>query len=447
MIMVRGTRVMADQFVQSLAQFAQASVGRGTAPFYREALMNWFGCALAGSQTRAVETLIAFHAADGSGMARPIGRTESLTVSAAVEVDCLASAALAYDDIHFDTTLHPAGPVAAAILGVARTRQVTGAMAIEALRVGMEVECRLAIAMFGGDTGAVPGWYPTGIVGGIGAAAAAGRLLRLDVPTLITSMALAAAKASGTRGTHGAMSAFWPPAIAAEAGYRAAVMASLGYTCPAGALSGPMGLIQQIAPRPAFDQAMRGLGEDHVSAKTASKIYPYGFIAFGPINCALTLQRWKAAAGRRIDRIALHVSPTCARLGGNSLPKSSFEAQVSLACIVARVLTDPALAYAPVSEDFAADHPHADLARRVELIPEERLGDEQCKLTVQYADGGQLTVDCDAAPGSARSPVGSAEVRDKFRRLVTPIRGEQVTEWLMQSFDDLENLHDLTLLQ
>lgn len=438
---------MTDRFVQDLADFACGSVGHGNQGFYRQAFLNWFGCALAGSQAGAVNALAACHAADGSGTAQPLGRTERLPVSAAVELDCLSSAALAYDDIHFETTLHPAGPVAAAIFGLARTRTVNGADALQALRIGMEIECRVAIAMFGPDTGAAPGWYPTGIAGGIGAAAAVGRLLGQDQATLVTAMALAATKAGGTRGTHGAMSAFWPPAIAASAGFTAALLAGRGFTCPSGALSGPSGLIQQIAPRPAFDDAVAGLGQMHVCEATAPKIYPYGFIAYAAISSALTLQRRPAAANRAMIRTELRVSPTCARLGGNARPANSSQAQVSLAWIVARVLSDPGLAHETVPETFVADHPHAELARRITVMADDALANDQCCLTVHYADGGQLMVECNAAPGSARSPVSSAEVQQKFLRLVTPLCGADKAATLMQRMDQMETLNDLAQLQ
>lgn len=438
---------MTDRFVQDLADFACEPSGRGDTAFYRLAFLNWFGCALAGSRTRAVGALAAFHAADGTGTAQPLGRTERLPVSAAVEVDCLSSAALAYDDIHFETTLHPAGPVAAAILGLARTRPVGGMAALEALRVGMEVECRVALALFGPETESAPAWYPTGIAGGIGAAAAVGRLLGQDRATLMTGMALAAAMASGTRGTHGAMSAFWPPAIAAASGYGAALLASQGFTCPAGALSGPSGLIQQIAPRPDFNRALNGLGKTHVCEAAAPKIYPYGFVAYAAISSALTLHRWPAAAGRVLKGVDLHVSPTCVRLGGNACPANSFEAQVSLACILARVLTDPGLAYTPVPEAFAADHAHADLAQRVRVIADPTLSNDQCRLTAQYEDGGQLTVECDGAPGSGGNPIPPADVREKFLRLVTPLRGADAASALMQRIGHMETLDDLAQLQ
>lgn len=409
--------------------------------------MNWFGCALAGAQSQAAAVVAGVHRRDGQGPARPIGRDEMLPVSAAVAVDCLASAALAYDDIHFETTLHPAGPVAAAIFGVARQRQISGRAALQALRVGMEIECRVARALFAPEAGARAGWYPTGIAGGIGAAAATGRLLGQDPATMANSLALAASQASGTRGTHGAMSAYLPPAIAAEAGFKAALMADQGFTCPTGALDGPMGLARMIAATPAFDRALAGLGEVHVSTASAAKIYPYGFISYAVISCILCLHRWPAAEGREPERIELHVSPTCARLGANPLPQSAFDAQVSLPWIAARVLCDPALAFVPVDQDFLPYDPMVPgAARKVAVIAAPELGDEQARLEAHYAGGGKLIVDCNAAPGSAANPVTPAEVRAKFQRLILPLRGPEATDSLLQTFDDLESLDDLARL-
>jgi 2-methylcitrate dehydratase PrpD len=394
-----------------------------------------------------VEAFVAYCAADGRGEASPIGRTEALAASAAVAVDCLSSAALAYDDIHFETTLHPAGPVAAAIHGLARARKVGGRDALEALRIGMEVECRIAIAMFGRDTGAANGWYPTGLAGGIGAAAAVGRLLGQEEATLATSMALAAAKAAGTRGTHGAMSAYWPPAVAAEAGYSAAMMADLGFTCSHGALSGSAGVIQQIAPSPDVEAALAGLGSVHLCETTACKIYPYGFITYAAISCALSLGKWREARDRRLVRLRLHVSPTCARLGGKQIPMIASEAHVSLAYVVARVLSDPELAFAPVPEDFAPEEPFTNLAHLVDLVSDPELGNEQSRLVAEYEDGGRLTVQCDAAPGTKSNPVGSGEIGAKFLRLVTPILGKVEAESLLARFDDLEHVEDLNRVQ
>ena len=279
-----------EDFGHSLAAFAVEDM-RGTASsFYVDAFLNWYGCALAGSRQEVVERAVAFYQMDAPSELLPlIGRSERLSASASILVDCLGSASLAYDDIHFETTLHPAGPVAAAILGLSRCQPVSGAAALDALRVGMEIECRVALAMFGPETGSAKGWYPTGIAGGIGAAAAVGRLLGFDVSRMENALGLAAARSSGIRGTHGSMAAYWVPGFAAEAGYVSARLAEAGLSCKIESLTGVNGLLRQVALRPDVEAGLDGLGTRYVCETTACKPYPFGFIAHAVIKCCQDL--------------------------------------------------------------------------------------------------------------------------------------------------------------
>ena len=107
---------------------------------YRAALLNYLGVALAGGHEPSVEAFVRSRAALDAGAHVPLGRSDPLTLADCVMADCFASSAQAFDDIHFATTTHPAGPVASAILGVARLRDVRMGEAVQALAVGMEVE-------------------------------------------------------------------------------------------------------------------------------------------------------------------------------------------------------------------------------------------------------------------------------------------------------------------
>lgn len=150
-----------------LERFGEAIVGLALegrlasedGPGYRAALLNYLGVALAGRHEPSVEAFVRSRAALGAGAHTPLGRSVSLTLTDCVMADCYASSVHAFDDIHFPTTTHPAGPVASAILGVARLQDVRVGEAMEALAVGMEVECRLGLALFSPGTGAAPGWY------------------------------------------------------------------------------------------------------------------------------------------------------------------------------------------------------------------------------------------------------------------------------------------------
>src|SRR6202023_2122887 len=109
------------------------------------------------------------------------------------------------EDKTLKTYTHPHGQVISALLAVADTTRMSGQDFLLALMLGMEIECRLSSIIVAPGTGSSGGWYITGVTGGIGAAAAVGRVLGFDRATLVSAMGLAAAQACGTRGTHASM--------------------------------------------------------------------------------------------------------------------------------------------------------------------------------------------------------------------------------------------------
>lgn len=410
-------------FGASLAEFARQP-GPPLPPFYTTAAMNWMGCALAGARQSAVDRAVAYLATQGqTGLRPPIGRTEPLSAQATVLVDCLSSASLAYDDIHFETTLHPAGPVAAAIFGLARSEKIAGTQALEAFRIGMEVECRVALALFAGKARGARGWYATGITGGIGAAAAVGRLMGLGQEQMESALGLAAAKAAGTRGTHGSMAAHIVPGLAAESGFAAAGLARAGLTCGMDALTGANGLLRLIAGEPDLSPGSDGLGDRYVCETTACKPFPFGFIAHATIQCCLDAGEALRGGARSLASAEIRVSPTAAALGGKPTPASVFEAHVALRYIAARVLVDPALAFVPLEDNFSIRRDIAEMAEKIRISADPALADAQALCSLTFSDGGMVQIRCDRAPGSPGNPPRAEETKAKFLRLVSPILG------------------------
>jgi 3-dehydroquinate dehydratase-2 len=109
----------------------------------KRAFLNWVGCALGGSgEALASSAIGAVLMTGGAEQATIIGRRRRTDVASAAFVNCASSSALAYDDTHLATVTHPTGPVAAALLAYAETTPVTGEEFLNALALGIEIECR-----------------------------------------------------------------------------------------------------------------------------------------------------------------------------------------------------------------------------------------------------------------------------------------------------------------
>ncbi|MGH7088591.1 MAG: MmgE/PrpD family protein, partial [Stellaceae bacterium] len=154
------------------------------------ALVNWIGCPIWGSRDVSVEsTLTALNPLSGPRTAALLGRADRLDPLKAALVNATASAIADFDDTHLASVVHPTGPPAAALLALVEERRASGVQFLEALAIGIEIECRIARAL---AATASTGWYMTGVVGGIGAAAAAGRLLGLGKAPMVAALGLAA---------------------------------------------------------------------------------------------------------------------------------------------------------------------------------------------------------------------------------------------------------------
>lgn len=397
-----------DRFGEALVDLALDACGAPRRP-YRAAFLNFLGAMRSGSHDRGVTTFVQSRASLAPGAHVPVGQNSGLTLPDYVMAACYASSAQAFDDIHFATTTHPAGPVASAILGVAELADVSMADATEALAMGMEVECRLALALFSAGTGSAPGWYTTCIAGGVGAAVAVGRLLGLGPKAMASALGWAAAMASGVRGTHGSAAGTFVPALAARAGLEAALLARDGLDCGMGALTGPNGLVCQIALEPACERALEDIGSTWVSLEASAKPYPFGFVAFAAVDAARKLDL--AGGSRRWD---VFVSPRAVQLGGNARPSDVNEAIVSIPYLVARTLADPKSVHVPIPSDFSLDPKTKALMDRIELHADPSLPDGAARIVV---DGGARSASCDAAQGTAGHELTVGETIDKFRAI------------------------------
>ena len=382
--------------------------------------VNYIGCALAGSKTPTSDAAVrGCRTYSSEGSARLIGREDRVSSSDAVLLDCLSSAVLAFDDTHLATILHPTGPVASALLGIARTRPLSGRTFLNALGVGIEIQCRVALAFASPATGAKIGWYATGLAGGIGAAAAVGRVLSFDVKQLSNALGLAAATGCGNRATHGSMATPFVPAFAAECGYRAALLTQAGFTCNPGALDGRNGLVALVADRPDWVRALQDLPSGLETARTMVKPYPCGVVIHPAVDGCLSLVREHRVTQKNLASLKLGVSSAAAALSNNRSPRDFYESCVSLYYWAASILIIGRADLSQIEESLMASGDVAELQVRISVEERPQMGADQCHLSATVMDGRHIELLIDHARGSVDRPLTDEEVDEKFLSLAT----------------------------
>jgi 2-methylcitrate dehydratase PrpD len=377
--------------------------------------LNWMGCALGGSHEPSVEMAVAAAAEGGSApQASIIGHPMRTDVAGAAFVNCMSSSALAFDDTHLATVTHPTGPVAAALFALCETRKVAGDEFVNALALGIEVECRLSNVLLLPPAKANLGLYVTGITGPIGAAAAVGRLLKLDEDRMRWAIGLAAAQAAGFRATHSSMAAWFVPAHAARSGLFAATLAAKGFTCSDNTLEAPNGFVAMFSSGAALDRGVEGLGERFELLANAYKPYPCGIVIHPLIDACLEIAS-QLQPGDIPASVALRVHPLTLTLTDRPKPATPLEAQISLHHWAAACIVQGEAGLAQQTQACIDDPGVVSLRARVSAVADPALQRDEAVADVTLECGRVLSAHAAHARGSIDRPMTDGELNAKFR--------------------------------
>jgi 2-methylcitrate dehydratase PrpD len=210
-------------------------------------LLDWVGCAVAGSREPDCGRVRALARTEGAGPCRVIsgGRVGP---QAAALANGPAGAILEMDDVDRRALLHPGPVVMPAVLAMAEHLGTIGGDALlDAIVRGYEAMIRIGRAA---GASHYRFFHPTGTCGGFGAAAAAASLMVLDVERTAWALGLAGQQASGLwRARHepGSVKALHDGRAAAN-GVAAALLARDGFRGPLRVLEGDQGFFQAMAP-------------------------------------------------------------------------------------------------------------------------------------------------------------------------------------------------------
>jgi 2-methylcitrate dehydratase PrpD len=380
----------------------------------------------------------------GTGDVPVLGRVERLSLPDAALIGSLSASAHTFDDTHLSTITHPTGPVAAALLACAYQlgevgQPVSGEELLTALAVGIELECRVSCAIAQG--GANQGWYMTGLSGGIGAAAAVGRLLKLNPQQMVYAIGLAAMQASGTRATHGSMAITFVPGIAARDGTVAAYMAATDFSCSAIAIDGKNGLLQVLTSGHDAHAIDDALGVRYEMLNNAYKPYPCGIVIHPSIDACLHLVRDHKLNYQDIERIELSVHPDALNLCWRKLPDNVLDAQVSLYHWIAACMVFGRAGVADGELDAVMHTEVRALQERAHATVDTAMGSNQALVVVYMRDGTKLERKTEDVTGSVTNPMSDAQLSEKFIGLVAPILGLRRAQVLLDKCLTMSAVH------
>ncbi len=407
-------------------------------------LVNWLGCALGGSRHDAVTIAVdALQAFAGPPQASVIGRRERLDSLHAALINGMSAHVLDFDDTHLRTLLHPSVPVASSLLALAERRPLPGADFLHAFVLGVEVECRIANAIYFAHN---VDWYITGTAGVFGAAAAAGRVLGLDERQMTWAFGIAATQAAGLREMAGTMCKSFVHGRAAQNGMTAALLAAAGFTSSERAIEAPRGFACVLATDCNLDAVTAGLGETFEISRNTYKPYACGVVCHPVIDGCVQLRSQRSLSPGQIAAVALRVHPLVLKLTGIKAPQNGLESKWSLYHSAAAAIVDGAAGEHQYTDERVHDPVVSQVRERVTAEADASLREDEAYVTITLRDGQIVEQHVEHALGSIDRPMSDRDLERKFLALAEDVlpraRIDALIEkcWQAAGLDDVAEL-------
>lgn len=433
--MARNTHVAADHnappVTRILGKFVATHPSKGWSDAVdheaHRTFMNWLGCAVgAAGHASADAALAAVAELQPAAQATVLGRCTRVDMASAALVNGITSHTFDFDDTHLKTIIHPAGPVASAVLALAEHIGASGRAVIDALVLGIDVACRVGNAMYPEHYDR--GWHITGSTGMLGAAAACSRLLGLDEDRTTMALGLAASQPVGLREQFGTMTKPFHPGGAARAGLMSALMAKHGYTSSAKALEAPRGFMQVISSKADWNEITDELGQRFEISFNTYKPFACGIVIHPSIDACVQL-RQQGVKPEDVEQIALRVHPLVLELTGKKEPADGLLAKFSVyhGCAAG-------LIFGQAGEEEFSDHivtrdDVVALRRKVVATADANVDEAAAFVTATLKDGRRVDVHVEHAIGSLQRPMTDQNLDAKFHSLADAVLGAgQVSE-------------------
>jgi 2-methylcitrate dehydratase PrpD len=407
-------------------------------------LVNIMGCMIGGSSHPILkniqDSLSEFSGLPNSTVAGFNPKTDSLN---ATLLNTIACSAYAFDDTHSEAIVHPSGPVASSLFSLTEQKIFSGEEFLAAFTVGVEVICRISLAISVHPAEGSLSWMQSSVIGGIGSAAACSKLLGLNFKQTKSAIALASSQASGFRSMFGTMAIPLLPAHGAQTGIRAAILAKNGLDCSTVCLESIHGFFDVFSSKANFNSIIEGLGSNYEINKNTFKPYPCGIVIHPIIDALLNIKKNPKFNLEKISKIKVFSNTSAFKLTANRA-NDKFQARTSLYYWSAIALTQNSVGISSLDDKFFNDQALIDLQDKIYVIPKDEINSDAARVEILLNDGSTINSEIFHCIGSRSCPMNNNEIGDKFLNLSYPILGIAISKRILNYCWNIQDLSDVS---
>src|SRR5438034_4610406 len=286
-----------------------------------------------------------------------------------------------------------------------------------------------------------------------GCAAAAARLMRLDVTQTRHALAIAATHASGLKENFGSMTKPYHAGHAARSGILAAQLAREGVTASETALEGRQGYVAAFGGARPLEPALDGLGRawQLLASGIAVKPYPSCALTHSAIDSLLDLRAAHGLTPRDVTAVEVAVNRVVPDVLAHTRPTTALERKFSMQFCAAAALAEGRVDLRSFEDGEVRNHAVRDLMERITVVVDPALPDELAqhawsRVTVRVRDGRTLTAGPRGARGHPDTPLDPDALRAKFRECATLVLPRDEAEGVAEQLAHLQDLPDIRAL-
>jgi 2-methylcitrate dehydratase PrpD len=409
----------------------------------KRAVLDWIGCALAGSTHPTVSTLLATYEDLGSvPVATVLGRGGlKLSLLDAPVANGQMGHVLDFDDTHLGgVILHTSTATLPALFALGEWRKASGRDVIVALAAAFEAGIRVGQAATSHHLG---GWHLTGTLGTVAAAAGSARLLRLDEKQTTFALGIACTQAAGMQQNRGSDCKSLHAGKSAYHGVLAAMLALKGFNSSPEILEGSLGFTRIYSATQRNDAIIDGLGRTWMITGNGYKPYACGVVLHPLIDAMIEVSRRADQPASNVERIEVLVHPDVIRITGIDTPNSGLMSKFSANHAAAVAYIDRAAGVVQFTNERAEDGGVQALRKLIQIKPEASYRLDQAAARVRTRSGTTHEAHIAHATGTVSNPLSDQALRAKFLGNATPVIGADQARRVADVIGKLETLSDV----
>ena len=414
---------------RKMAQFALSlTYDQIPAPSRKEAkrfLLDSVGCALAAldneDMRQAFEYIQMF---GGHQQATVIGHGIKTDLGNATLMNALLIRAMDYNDIYWkQDPSHPSDIIPAA-LAPAEYRGLSGRDLLVGILIAYELEMRLCLTAHPGVREV--GWHHASLTQFVSPLVAA-RMFGLTEDQAVAACGISGSShftLGGVVAGHLTNMKNTADPMATEAGVRAAMLASTGYSGPIELFEGKEGVFEVIRNvKWDVDKMLDGLGERFLITECGYKAFPTEALTHQPITAVMEVMSENAIDPRTVTEVLVETTTRGADILSDPSkyePRTKETADHSLPYCIAVAVTKGNVLPSDFEEKALTDPFVWDMLTKIKVVANAEIdamfpGVKRAIVTITTADGASFTKQADHAKGCTESPLTDEELIDKFR--------------------------------